>query len=164
MQRWMPLALSILWLLPACQIQTGGGPDLTYNQSTRYKIPGERSNELNSFFYRDKDGKYQYAVIRYGWFQNLIEWTGDRANPGEVKIDGNKVAVPLDGAVYAVDPALQLHRLSITAEDLNTRLQGDGLQRQLPGAFAESRLWRDELLPVLKQHVWQRPEKKPEKK
>jgi len=163
MRRWTSLAFSILVFLPACQIRSGGSPDLTYYTSTRYKVPGD-SEEVNTFIFRDKDGKYQYAVIRYGWFQNLIEWTGDRANPGEVKIDGNKVAVPLDGAVYAVDPALQLHRLSITAEDLNTRLQGDGLQRQLPGAFAESRLWRDELLPLLKQHVWQRPEKKPEKK
>jgi hypothetical protein len=164
MWRWTSLALSAVVFLAACQIRTGGGgPDLTYNWSTRYKIPGDKTNELNAFFYRDKDGKFQYAVLRYGWFQDLIEWSGGRSNPGEVKFDGNKVTVPLDGAVYIVDPALQLHRLSITADDLHMRLQGDGLQIQVPGAFAESPLWRDELLPVLKQRAWQRPEKRPEK-
>ena len=154
MPRSTSIASSIFLLLPACQIQSSNGPDQTHYSSTRYKVPGG-SDELNSFVFRGGDGKYQFAVLRYGWFQDLMEWSGDRVKP-EVKIDGNKTPVPLDGAVYVVDPSLQLHRIAITAEELKTRLDA----HQLQGGFFESRLWQDEILPVARQHAWQRPVKK----
>jgi len=145
--------LSILIFVPAGQFRSGG-PDQTYFTSTRYMVPGG-SDELNACFYRNEDGKCQFAVLRYGWFQDLIEWSGDRVVP-EVKIDGNKTPVPLDGAVYVVDPALRLHRIAIAAEDLKTQLDAP----QFPGGFFETRLWQDAILPVAKQHAWQRPAKK----
>jgi hypothetical protein len=153
----MPLTLAVLSLLPGCRGGSGGGPGLTWYETDRFKIPAD-TNELGSFVLRDRDGKYVYAVLRYGWFNELIEWTGGEANPGEVSIGGKPVSVPQDGAAYVIDPALRLHGLPVTAEELRAQLpkpRSPGETQKLE--FFEGRLWREELLPVLKQHEWRRP-------
>jgi hypothetical protein len=157
MKRLVPLALAVVALLFGCR-GSGGGPGLTLWEAKRYKVPGG-TNEFDTFVFRDRDGKYLYAVLRYSSFNEneLIEWSGGQANPGQVSIESKPVSVPQDGAAYVVDPGLRLHRLPVTAEQLRPQLPKVTVPQQPSPEFFENRLWREELLPVLKQHKWRRP-------
>lgn len=155
MRHFMFVAAAALALMVGCKSRntaTSGprGPQGPHYDTQRYRIPGD-VNELNSFILRDDNGKCLYVVLKYGFFNDLIEWAGSEGNPGGVSIDGKSVAVATDGGVYVVDPGLKLHRAPMTGEELRSQLSPTS------SIYFESQQWRDDLLPLLQKHAWQRP-------
>ena len=96
-----------------------------YTAVRRHQIPGDDRGYVAT--YEHKDWKYARVFLVYGATKSL---------------DIHTLQPPAEDGVYVVDPQFGFHRTSATYEDLAA-----------PDLY-ESALWRDELYPMLKKHVW----------